>query len=133
MGFLKRLIGSEPTLTSLLGEFDIKSKHGLGVEKSVEEILTRFYLHTYSTNVFRIEIQTIRKVPEFSFFSNVTPRQETRLFDLSSHPTLEERGVTKYILADLKVKLQGVVLLISFDSAVLIFPSKDTYVFTKKK
>lgn len=131
MGFLKRLIGSEPTRTILLGQFDMKWEHNLGKPKKEHKVETRFYLHSYATDAYRIEIVSIREVPSFSFFSDVTPRVENRLLDLECRPTEEEGGIAKFTLADLKVGMYGIVLLISRNNAVLIFPSKLTFGFTK--
>lgn len=131
MGFLKRLIGSEPTRTLLLGQFDMKWEHNLGKPKKEHKVETRFYFHSYATDAYRIEIISIRDVPSFSFFSDVTPRVEKRLLDLECRPTEEEGGITKFTLADLKAGMHGIVLLISLNNAVLIFPSKLTLSFTK--
>jgi hypothetical protein len=129
MGFFKKIIGSEPTQTRLLGEFSVRSEHFPAEEKRVEKMMTRIYLHSYSTNSFKIEIDSTRKVP-FSSFSSVTPSNEKRILDLQSRPTIEDGGLIKYILADLKVKLYGIVLLTSANNAVLIFPSKKIYTFS---
>lgn len=130
MGFLKKFIGSEPTVSRFLGQYDKRTEHNLNTPDRSEMLVTNFYLHTYSTNKFKIEIISEREVPSFSFFSDVTPKIERRLFDLQSDPTNEEGGITKFVLAEPKVNLRGVVLLLSAESAVLIFPSKLTYTYT---
>ncbi|MDB0602188.1 hypothetical protein PL373_13720 [Tenacibaculum maritimum] len=126
MGFLKRLIGNEPTSSELLGKYNRKN-----IMEKVESFDTEIYLHNYSTNAIRIEIISVEN-KIFSFFGQLGNKKiEKMIFELQSYP---EIGETKqvYRLAHFKSKTSNITLMIHNNSASLILSASNIIGFFNK-
>ena len=126
MGFLKRLIGSEPTSSELLGKYNRKN-----IMEKVEYFDSEIYLHKYSTNAIRIEIISVEN-KIFSFFGQLGNKKiEKMIFELQSYPEIDETKQV-YRLTHFKSKTSNIALMIHSNSASLIFSPTNIIGFFNK-
>jgi hypothetical protein len=117
------------SMGKLLGEYNFKS---IEEPKEFNDVITKIYLHTYSSNSYKIEIVST-PTAVFSFFGNISPPETKEFYDLQSRATEEKEGILKFKLANLKTGMFGIVLIHSENTSVLILPTKEMTTFTKRR